>query len=49
LFYKENKKFLLSGKYQFNVRHAMRKNGEVHPIEFLKGIQDVGFSIEKLE
>ena len=49
LFYKENKKFLLSGKYQLNVRHAMRKNGEVHPIEFLKGIQDVGFSIEKLE
>jgi hypothetical protein len=27
----------------------MRKNGEVPPIEFLKGIQDVGFSIEKLE
>lgn len=46
LFYKENKKFLLSGKYQLNVRQAMRKNGEVHSIEFLKGIQDVGFSIE---
>ena len=46
LFYKENKKFLLSGNYKLYVRHAMRKNGEVHPIEFLKGIQDVGFSIE---
>lgn len=46
LFYKENKTFPVSGKYMFNVRHAMRKNGDVHPIEFLKGIQDVGFSIE---
>ena len=47
LFYKENKIFPVSGMYLFNVRHAMRKNGEVNPIEFLKGIQDVGFSIEK--
>ncbi|MDN3620898.1 gliding motility lipoprotein GldH [Polaribacter undariae] len=46
LFYKEKKAFPLSGNYTFNVRHAMRKNGEVKPIEFLKGIQDVGFSIE---
>ncbi|MCL7761921.1 gliding motility lipoprotein GldH [Polaribacter sp. Z014] len=46
LFYKEKKVFPISGKYKFNVRHAMRKNGNVKPIEFLKGIQDVGFSIE---
>lgn len=46
LFYKENKTFLISGKYFFNVRHAMRKNGDVNPIAFLKGIQEVGFSIE---
>ena len=46
LFYKEKKAFPVSGNYTFNVRHAMRKNGEVKPIEFLKGIQDVGFSIE---
>lgn len=46
LFYKEKKAFPISGKYMFNVRHAMRKNGEVNPIEFLKGIQEVGFSIE---
>ncbi|WP_082864133.1 gliding motility lipoprotein GldH [Polaribacter atrinae] len=46
LFYKEKKAFPISGNYIFNVRHAMRKNGEVNPIEFLKGIQDVGFSIE---
>ena len=46
LFYKEEKAFPISGKYMFNVRHAMRKNGDVNPIEFLKGIQDIGFSIE---
>jgi gliding motility-associated lipoprotein GldH len=46
LFYKEKKAFPISGNYIFNVRHAMRKNGKVKPIEFLKGIQDVGFSIE---
>ncbi len=49
LFYKEKKTFPVSGKYIFNVRHAMRKNGEINPIEFLKGIQDVGLSIEKLD
>ncbi|KGL62154.1 gliding motility lipoprotein GldH [Polaribacter sp. Hel1_85] len=46
LFYKEKKTFPVSGKYMFNVHHAMRKNGAINPIEFLKGIQDVGFSIE---
>ncbi|CAI8380044.1 MAG: Gliding motility lipoprotein GldH [Polaribacter sejongensis] len=46
LFYKENKTFLIPGKHLFNVRHAMRKNGDVNPIAFLKGIQEVGFSIE---
>ena len=49
LFYKEKKAFPISGEYTFNVRHAMRKNGDVNPIEFLKGIQDVGFSIEKVD
>jgi gliding motility-associated lipoprotein GldH len=48
LFYKEKKVFPVSGKYIFNVRQAMRKNGEVDPIPFLEGINDVGFSIEKL-
>jgi len=48
LFYKEEKVFPESGKYVFNMRHAMRKNGQVNPIPFLEGIQDVGFSIESL-
>jgi gliding motility-associated lipoprotein GldH len=49
LFYKEEKVFPTSGKYLFKIRHAMRKNGEVNTIPFLEGIQDVGFSIEKLQ
>jgi len=49
LFYKEEKVFPVSGKYTFNIRHAMRKNGVVESIPFLKGLQDVGFSIEKID
>ena len=49
LFYKEKKIFPVSGNYTFNIRHAMRKNGEVNAVPFLEGVQDVGFSIEKSE
>ncbi|AUC85561.1 gliding motility lipoprotein GldH [Polaribacter sp. ALD11] len=48
LFYKEHKVFPVSGVYSLNIRQAMRKNGEVNAIESLNGIQDVGFSIEKI-
>ena len=47
LFYKEDKVFQVSGEYSFNVRHAMRKNGFPQGIKYLKGIMDVGLSIEK--
>ncbi|MDD7915279.1 gliding motility lipoprotein GldH [Polaribacter ponticola] len=47
LFYKKEKVFPKSGKYLLNIRHAMRKNGEVNSIPFLHGVQDVGFSVEK--
>lgn len=47
LFYKEEKTFPVSGSYSFEVYQAMRKNGQVTGIEFLEGITDVGFSIEK--
>jgi gliding motility-associated lipoprotein GldH len=49
LFYKEEKVFPESGKYMLIMRHAMRKSGEVDTIPFLEGVQDVGFSIEKIE
>lgn len=48
LFYKESKVFPEKGNYEFSVYHAMRKQGEVIPIENLVGIQDVGISIEKI-
>ena len=47
LYYKEKKRFPRKGNYQFQIRQAMRKNGEVSPLIVLKGIQDIGFSIEK--
>ena len=47
LFYKEEKVFPISGKYTFNIRQAMRKNGAINSIPLLEGLQDVGFSIEK--
>lgn len=49
LFYKENTQFPKMGNYQFQVRQAMRKNSEVKPINSLQGIQDIGFSIEKVD
>lgn len=48
LFYKEQKIFPKAGNYQFQVRQAMRQNGEVQPLQKLNGIQDIGFSIEKV-
>ncbi len=48
LFYKENKVFPRTGNYTIKIRHAMRKSDEVKPIAKLDGIQDVGFSIEKI-
>jgi gliding motility-associated lipoprotein GldH len=49
LFYKERKVFPISGNYSIEIRHAMRKNGAINAIENLNGIQDVGFSIEKIK
>jgi gliding motility-associated lipoprotein GldH len=49
LFYKERKVFSISGNYGFTIRHAMRKNGELKAVEKLYGVQDVGFSIEKIK
>jgi gliding motility-associated lipoprotein GldH len=48
LFYKERKVFPIPGKYVFKIRHAMRKNGALNAVESLIGVQDVGFSIEKI-
>ena len=47
LYYKENVVFPTMGTYNIAIEHAMRKNGTVEGITSLKGITDVGISIEK--
>ncbi len=47
LWYKEKIVFASPGVYTLQISQAMRKNGEVHGIEKLKGITDVGLQIEK--
>lgn len=47
LWYKENINFSDSGVYTLEVRHAMRRNGNVEGIAELKGITDIGLQIEK--
>ena len=46
LFYKENVQFSKKGNYNFQVEQAMRKSGNIHSLDSLKGITDVGFRIE---
>ncbi|NJB71555.1 gliding motility-associated lipoprotein GldH [Saonia flava] len=47
LWYKENIVFPVSGVYNVQLSHAMRKNGNVEGVINLEGITDVGFQIEK--
>ncbi|WP_335966986.1 gliding motility lipoprotein GldH [Galbibacter sp. PAP.153] len=47
LFYKENVVFPTMGTYRIAIEHAMRKNGNVSGVPSLKGITDIGISIEK--
>jgi len=46
--YKTNVVFPHTGDYIFTVQHAMRKAGDPEGIPVLKGISDVGISIEKI-
>jgi gliding motility-associated lipoprotein GldH len=48
LFYKEKVRFNQSGNYLIKVDQAMRKNGNIQGLDSLKGITDVGLSIESL-
>ena len=47
LWLKERFRFRESGTYQLALKHAMRKTGEVKGDVQLKGILEVGYSIEK--
>jgi gliding motility-associated lipoprotein GldH len=48
LFYKEKVRFNQSGNYVIKVEQAMRKNGNIQGLDSLKGITDIGLSIESL-
>ena len=48
LFYKEKARFSQKGNYTFKVEQAMRKNGNIQGLDSLKGITDVGLSIESI-
>ncbi len=37
------------GQYKVHIKQALRENGKVSGVEAVKGITDVGFSIELLE
>ena len=47
LWLREGVRFRESGTYQLALKHAMRKTGEVKGDTQLKGILEVGYSIEK--
>lgn len=47
LWLKKGVRFRESGTYQILLKQAMRKNGEVNGVPELKGVLDVGYSIEK--
>lgn len=49
LFYKENVKFNLKGKYKVNIQHANRQTGKVPGVLKLKGISEVGFRVESIQ
>lgn len=48
LFYKEKVRFNQKGNYLIKVGQAMRKNGNIQGLDSLKGITDVGLSIESI-
>jgi len=49
LVFKKNILFPEKGDYTVTIQHAVRKNGAVQGENNLKGITDVGFSIEKVK
>lgn len=49
LFYKEAQQFNKAGDYKVSIRHANRDAGSIEGNVHLKGIQNVGLRIEKIE
>lgn len=48
LWYKENIRFYESGNYTLRISQAVRNNGNISGVSELKGITDVGYSIEEV-
>ena len=46
LWYKEAFRFKEKGMYQINIQHAMRKNGSIKGVDYLKGITEIGIRLE---
>ena len=46
LWYKENQRFPVPGKYRVNIQQAVRESGQVPGVQELEGIMEVGFRIE---
>jgi len=47
LWFKENIVFFEEGVYKLSISHAVRNYGEVHGLSDLKGLTEVGYSIEE--
>ncbi len=47
LFYKSHIRFPQTGTYLFEVKHAMRQRNSTEGVDPLKGVTDVGISMEK--
>lgn len=48
LWYKESVSFKEKGIYTVSVKHAVRNNGTIEGVTNLKGITDIGFSVEEI-
>lgn len=46
LWLKENYKFEQNGKYTLSINHAVRQTGDVAPVSELKGVNEIGLTIE---
>lgn len=49
LFFKEKYQFKKAGNYQISIQQAVRKTGKIQGQQYLNGISEVGFRIEKTE
>jgi gliding motility-associated lipoprotein GldH len=47
LWYKEGVRFFEEGNYKLRIKQAVRNNGEVGGVKELRGIAEVGYSIER--